>query len=144
MSQAENKFQKIGGSVEDFLNTIADEQRKADAKTLCQLMEKLTNKKPEMWGYSIIGFGNYHYKYESGREGDSGVIGFAPRKDKLVLYIVNGYDDYGPLLQKLGKHLIGKSCLYIKRLSDVDMSVLEEMMRRSIKYMKAKYQTDLD
>jgi hypothetical protein len=144
VANAENKLQKISGSVEEFLDNIADEQQRADAKTLCLLMEKMTGKKPEMWGYSIIGFGNYHYKYESGREGDSGVIGFSPRKNNLVLYIVNGYEDYGPLLEKLGKHSIGKSCLYIKRLSDVDMSVLQEMLKRSIEHMKRTYQTDLD
>lgn len=143
MANAENKLQKIGGSVDDFLNSVTDMQQKTDAKTLRKLMEKLTGKKAELWSYGIVGCGNYHYKYDSGREGAAGVVGFSPRKENIVLYIVNGYDDYGPLLDKLGKHKIGKSCLYIKRLSDIDMSVLQELMRRSINYMKEHYVTDL-
>lgn len=144
MSTTENKLQKIKQGVEDFLNSLPDEKQKADAKALCAAMEELTGKKPEMWGYSIVGFGNYHYKYESGREGDAGVIGFAPRKHSLVLYIVDGYDDYGLLLDKLGKHKIGKSCLYINKLSDIDMDVLKEMMKQSIAHLKKKYPTDLE
>lgn len=143
MATNENKLQKTTDSVEKFLDSIEDDGRKADARTLCDMMAKLTGKKADMWGYGIIGFGNYHYKYESGREGDSGVIGFAPRKANLVLYIVNGYDEYGDLLKELGKHKIGKSCLYINHLSDIDMKVLEEMMRDSIAYMKKTYKTDL-
>ena len=143
MTKTQNKLQKTGESVDKFIDSIADLEQRADTKTICALMEKLTGKKAEMWGYSIIGFGNYHYKYESGREGDVGVIGMAPRKNQIVLYIVNGYDNYGHLLDKLGKYSIGKTCLYIKRLSDIDLKVLEEMMKLSIKYMKSTYQTDL-
>lgn len=144
MSSNENKLHKTSESVETFLKAISDEQRRTDAMTLCGVLEKMTGKKPEIWGYGIVGFGNYHYKYESGREGDSSVIGFAPRKQNLVLYIVNGYHDYGPLLQKLGKHKIGKSCLYINRLSDIDMPVLNELMQQSLAHMKKTYQTDLE
>lgn len=135
----ENKTKKTDASVAAFLDAIPDEQRRADAKTIAKLMEKLTGEKPAMWGSSIVGFGSYHYKYESGREGDAGLIGFSPRKAQLVLYIVNGYEEYGPMLKKLGKHSIGKSCLYIKRLSDIDMDVLTQMMKDSIKHMRATY-----
>lgn len=139
----ENKTQKTNQSVEVFLNAIADSQQQADAKVLSALMEEITGKKPYMYGSSIVGFGSYHYKYESGREGDAPAIGFSPRKQNLVLYIVEGYEDYGPLLEKLGKHSIGKSCLYIKRLSDIDLGVLKEMIQRSVASVKAHFPTDL-
>jgi hypothetical protein len=139
MSQPENKTKPTAASVEKFLDLIDDERQKADAKVMCDLMEKLSGEKPVMWGSAIVGFGSYHYKYESGREGDSALIGFSPRKGSLVLYLVNGYDNFRPELEKLGKHKIGKACLYIKRLSDIDMEILTDIVKRSLAYMRKKY-----
>jgi hypothetical protein len=102
-------------------------------------MAKATGKKPKMWGPSIVGFDQYHYKYESGREGDMCRIGFSPRKQNLTVYIVDGFEKYENLMSKLGKHKIGKSCLYIKRLSDVDENILNELIKLSVKHFNDKY-----
>jgi hypothetical protein len=130
---AENKTQKTDASVSAFIAGIEDEQKRRDSETMIEMMRRATGETPEMWGPSIIGFGSYHYRYESGREGDWLKVGFSPRKQNLVLYISDGFKEYGTLLGKLGKHSTGKSCLYIKRLDDVDQTVLEEMVDRSYK-----------
>ena len=122
-------------SVEDYLNSVPDEAKRQDSFALLELMEEVTGEKAVMWGDSIVGFGNYHYVYASGREGDWPVTGFAPRKQALTLYIMAGFDQYDELLARLGKHSTGKSCLYIKRLSDVDVDVLRELVAASAAHM---------
>ena len=123
-------------SVTDFLNTVDDEQKRKDSLEIMKMMKQVTKAEPKMWGTSIVGFGSYHYKGASGREGDWMLIGFSPRKQNLTLYIMPGFERYPELMKKLGKHTTGKSCLYIKRLSDVDTSVLKELMAESVKVMK--------
>lgn len=136
---AELKTKKTENSVEDFINNEPDEQRRKDSFVILDLMKKITKDEPKMWGPGIIGFGNYHYVYESGREGDWFLTGFSLRKQNLTLYIMSGFSRYDELMNKLGKYKIGKSCLYIKRLEDVDMKVLKELIEESVKYMKKKY-----
>ena len=126
------KTQPTDQSVEDFIKSIADENRRKDCRAVLQLMKRVTKSKPRMWGPSIVGFGSYHYKYASGREGDWFVAGFSPRKQDLTLYIMAGVPRYANLLAKLGKHKTGKSCLYVKRLADIDMDVLEELVAQSV------------
>ena len=128
---AEVKTKKNDASVEGFLNTIPDGEIRKDCFEIAQMMKKATKKDPKMWGASIIGFGEYHYKYESGREGDTMKIGFSPRKQNITLYVLLGADPEGPLLKKLGKHTTGKGCLYIKKLADVDKKVLQELINES-------------
>ena len=128
---AEMKTKQTEASVEDFLNLIEDNQKREDCFEIVKMMKQVTKKEPKMWGPGIIGFGSYHYKYESGREGDSPQIGFSPRKQNITLYILSGADHENPLLQKLGKHSTGKVCLYIKRLADVDKKVLLELIKES-------------
>jgi len=136
---AENKTKPTAASVADFLDAVPNARRREDAKKVCTMMERLSGYPPVLWGPSIVGFGSYHYKYDSGREGDAGRIGFSPRSTALVLYLVDGYRRKEAQLARLGKHKIGVSCLYINRLSDVDEAVLEEMVRDSLAYMDEKY-----
>lgn len=133
---AELKTQKNDASVTDFLNGV-DEKRREDCFALVELMEEVTGAAAQMWGTSIVGFGSYHYKYASGKEGDWMLVGFSPRKQNLTLYIMSGFEEYDGLLAKLGKHSTGKSCLYIKRLADVDMDVLRQLVAASVEHMKA-------
>lgn len=133
---AELKTQKNDASVEAFLHTV-DENRREDCFALLKLMEEVTGAEAKMWGSAIVGFGSYHYKYASGREGDWMITGFSPRKQNLTLYIMAGFDRYDELLAKLGKHSIGKSCLYIKRLADVDTDVLRQLVEASVAHMNA-------
>ncbi len=133
---AELKTKKNDASVEDFLNTIKDEQIRADCFEISKLMSQVTKAEPKMWGSSIIGFGQYHYKYASGRENDWMLVGFSPRKQNVTLYIMAGFDRYDELLAKLGKFTTGKSCLYIKKLADVDKKVLKKLVTESVKVMK--------
>jgi len=132
---AEAKTKPTKTSVEKFLNSIADEGRREDCRAILSLMKQVTKCEPEMWGSSIVGFGRYHYKYESGHEGDCPITGFSPRKQNLTLYVgdcASGFDNYTDLLQKLGKHTTGKTCLYIKRLADIDLPTLKKMIQRSV------------
>lgn len=133
---ADNKTQKTGASVEDFINSVENKRRREDGFTLLRVMEEVTGEDAEMWGPSIIGFGDYHYKYESGREGDFFLTGFSPRKQSLSLYIMAGFEEYEPLLASLGKHRKGASCLYINKLADVDMEVLRELIEKSVEQAK--------
>lgn len=139
MAKNENKTQATSQDVVEYLNTIEDDQKRADAFKVKDLMTRLSGHPAKMWGSSIVGFGTYHYKYDSGREGDFLRVGFAPRKANLVLYIMSGFSTYESLLEELGKHKTGKSCLYIKRLSDIDDSILEEIINQSLAYMAEKY-----
>ena len=120
-------------SVEGFLASVADERRRADAEELCELMTKATGTTPVMWGPSIVGFGSYHYRYATGREGDSMAVGFSPRKQALTLYLPQGFAAHEALLAKLGQHTTGKGCLYIKRLSDVDKATLRKLIQTEFK-----------
>lgn len=122
-----------------FIDAVENPARREDARTVCAMMERVTGEPPRMWGPSIIGFGSYHYKYDSGHEGTMCRLGFSPRKAQLVLYILTEDPAQGEQLARLGKHKTGKSCLYINKLADVDMSVLEEMTRGALDYMNAKY-----
>ncbi len=129
---AELKTKKNTASVEKFLNKVPDEQRRKDCFRLLEIMKTETKSEPAMWGPSIVGFGSYNYKYESGRELEWFLVGFSPRKQDLTLYIMRGLERYPSLLKKLGKHKIGKSCLYIKRLEDVDVTTLKQLIRQSV------------
>lgn len=123
-------------SVEDFLNTVSDDQIRTDCFEIAKIMKQVTKAEPKMWGSSIVGFGSYHYKGASGREGDWMLVGFSPRKQNLTLYIMAGFDRYDELMNKLGKFSTGKSCLYIKKLADVDKKVLKELISESVQFMK--------
>lgn len=136
---AENKTQATSADVTAFIDGVADETQRADAHEIAAMMARLSGAPAKMWGPSIIGFGSYHYKYDSGREGDSLRIGFSPRKGQTVLYLIDGYAGKEAQLARLGKHKLGKSCLYIKRLSDVDVGVLEEMVVETLAYMAKTY-----
>jgi len=134
-----NKTTETEASAEAYLAAITPEQKQADCRVISSMMSRLTGHPPKMWGASIVGFGSYHYKYESGREGDSIRTGFAARAQNISIYIMPGYQDFEDELSRLGKHKIGKSCLYIKRLSDVDESVLEEMVAKGLKLLAETY-----
>ncbi len=136
---AENKTKPTNASVRDFIAQIESEQKRKDTQVLIELFEKITGAKAVLWGPSIIGFGQYHYKYESGREGDFMLVGFSPRKANLSLYIMAGFSKYDHYLEKLGKFKRSKACLYIKRLSDIDFSVLSDLVEDSVKTMREKY-----
>jgi hypothetical protein len=133
---AELKTARTNESADAFIDAIEDEPRREDCRTLLRLMKTVTGEKPAMWGPSIVGFGSYHYRYESGREGDWFLTGFSPRKRSLTLYIMAGFDRYDALLAKLGRHSTGKSCLYVKRLSDIDLDVLTELVAASLGHMR--------
>jgi hypothetical protein len=133
---AENKTTRTEGSVEDFLATVP-EPRQSDAREVAALLTEVTGVEPALWGPSIVGYGERHLVYESGRELDWFEIGFSPRKASTTLYITEGFDGYDELLGRLGKHTTGKSCLYIKRLDDVDRSVLKELVTRSVSHLRA-------
>lgn len=136
---AENKTIPNDNSVEAFLDAVQDEQKRKDSYVLIDLMKQVTGEEPKMWGTSIVGFGTYHYKYESGREGDMIVTGFSPRSQNLALYGLGGFEGADELLQKLGKYSTGKSCLYIKRMSEVDVPTLKTLIDESVKHSKAKH-----
>lgn len=127
-----NKTQPTSGSVKAFLASVADAARRRDCQTVLELMRDVTKTEPKMWGPSMVGFGSYHYKYESGREGDIFITGFSPRKQNLTLYIMDGFTKHAELLKKLGKHKTGKSCLYLKRLADVDQTELATIVREEV------------
>jgi hypothetical protein len=131
-AMAENKTKPTKLSVVAFIDTLTDPARRADAKALVKLMQSAAGEKPKMWGPYIIGFGSYHYKYESGREGDMPVIAFSPRKSATVMYGMIGFREAAALLAKLGKHTTGKGCLYIRKLADVDQQVLQALMAKSL------------
>ena len=123
-------------SVEGFLNSIEDEQTRADCFEILKIMKQVTKEEPKMWGASIVGFGSYHYKGSGGREGDWMLTGFSPRKQNLTLYLMGGFDPHKDLLKKLGKHKTSVGCLYIKKLADVDKKLLKELVTESVKTMK--------
>jgi len=135
---AENKTKQTAVSVTKYIAALADETKRADALALVKLMQSATGEEPKMWGPSIIGYGSYHYTYESGREGDMPVVGFSPRKPAIVLYGLKSAGNAEALLTKLGKHTTGKGCVYIKKLSDVDSKVLKELIVKSVAASRKK------
>lgn len=136
---AANKTKPTEIAVAAFLAGMPDQRKHADALALIELMRDVTGEKPRMWGPSIIGFGSYHYRYDSGHEGDSPIVGFSPRKAALVVYILTGFRGAEAMLSRLGKHTTGKSCLYVKCLADIDMGVLRELVETSVTEMRARY-----
>jgi hypothetical protein len=136
---AELKTRPSEESVDAFLDRIEDAQRREDCRTLVRLMRRVSRVDPKMWGSSMVGFGEYHYKYASGHEGDAFLTGFAPRKSDLTLYLMPGFEGKEALLAKLGKHKTGKACLYLKRLADVDMGVLEQLVSTSVEELRRRY-----
>lgn len=135
----ENKTKVTETSVESYLSAIEDGARRKDCEALVELMSQVTNEQPRMWGTSIVGFGTYHYKYESGREGESSLAGFSSRKGDIALYLAANYPGHAELLARLGKHKMGKACLYIRRLSDVDLPTLEKLVARSVEEIKRQH-----
>jgi hypothetical protein len=135
----DNKTKPTKLSVAAFIDALADPTRRADAKALVKVMQSAAGEKPRMWGPSIIGFGSYHYRYETGREGDMPLIGFSPRKAATVLYNMTGSGDSKALLTRLGKYTTGKGCLYIKKLADVDQQVLEAVVVKSVAALRARH-----
>jgi len=133
---SEPKTKPTPASVDAFIDAIGDEARRTDCREVIRLMSRITGKPPVLWGSSIVGFDTYHYVYASGHSGDWPIVGFSPRKNDLTLYIMSGFDRYDDLMLRLGKHKTGKSCLYLKKLSDVDADVLEELIRESVHFMR--------
>lgn len=140
---SQNKTVPTAVDPKDFVASVEHEKRRADAETLLHFFDTVTGLEPKMWGPSLIGYGRYHYKYESGREGDFFLTGFSPRKANLSIHIMPGYrsGEMQDLLSRLGKHKLGASCLYINKLADVDMDVLEEIVRDGMSYMRKNYET---
>lgn len=143
MAKAENKTQVTKVEPKDFVAAVENPKRRADGEAMLAFFERVTGLKAQMWGPSIIGYGRYHYKYESGREGEAMLTGFSPRKSNLVFYIMPGYREVEmqEKLSRLGKHKLGKSCLYVNKLDDIDLDVLEEIVLDGVSYMREKYQT---
>lgn len=138
---AQQKTQRNNSSVTAFLAALDDPRQRADAKKLSRMMREATGCRAKMWGTSIVGFGSYHYVYASGREGDWPIVGYSPRKQNLSIYIMSGFSGNEKLMARLGKHKTGKSCLYLKRLDDVDEQVLRQLIDKSVHYMRSKYKT---
>jgi hypothetical protein len=136
---ADNKTKPTKLSVAAFIDNVANPAQRADAKALVKWMQSASGEKPRMWGPSIVGFGSCHYKYESGREGDMPLIGFSPRKAATVLYLMTASSESAALLAKLGKPTTGKSCLYVRKLADVDQKVLQALIAKSVAAMRARY-----
>lgn len=142
MAEAENKTQPSAVSVDDFIAAVKSPNRRADASVVLEMMLRLSGHPPVMWGPSIVGFDRYQYRYDSGRTGQAPIIGFAPRAAALVLYVMDGFPDHDALLARLGPHTTGKCCLYIKKLADVDLAVLEELILASLAMMRSRYPTE--
>lgn len=141
MAKSENKTQPTDVSPADFLTTVEPQRRRDDGFALLEFFNDVTGLKPRMWGPSIIGYGRYHYRYDSGREGEFMLTGFSPRKSALSLYVMSGFSNRADKLERLGKHKTGKSCLYVNKLADVDLGVLKEIVLDDLAYMRANYQT---
>jgi len=136
---AKNKTVSNDNNVNDFLNNVINEQKRKDTFDLIKLMKEITGEEPKMWGASIVGFGEYHYEYKSGREGDMFLSGFSPRKQNIAIYIMAGVENYEKVLKNIGKYKMGKSCFYINKLDDIDLVLLKEMISDSVKKTKNKY-----
>jgi len=136
---AKNKTTETNSSVTEFVNKVENEVKRNDSFKLIEIFKSITGFEPKMWGPTIIGFGNYHYKYESGHEGDAPLAGFSPRKDSLVLYFASEYENREVLLSQLGKHKSSKACVYVKKLSDIDIKILQTMIVNSMNYARKLY-----
>lgn len=141
MSKAANKTRPSPASVDEFLRAVEHDRRREDSFEMLEIMTRLSGHPPVLWG-NIVGFGHYHYTYESGREGEMFLTGFSPRKTALTAYIMGGFSAYDDLMSRLGKFKIGKTCLYITRLSNIDRSVLEDLIGQSLAYMRDKYSVE--
>lgn len=139
MAKYKAKTAETTNSVSGFIDTVTDEQRKKDALAIIKIMKEESGFKPKMWGPSIVGFGSYHYKYESGHEGDAPLVGFSPRKNEFALYLSSNFDGKGDLLKQFGKHKTGKACIYIKKLEDINIDVFKKMVANSIAFFTEKY-----
>lgn len=139
MSRNDNKTTATEASVKDFLASVEPERKRQDAEVLDALFRRVTGYQPRMWGPTIVGYGQYHYRYATGREGDFLATGFSPRKANLSIYIMPGYADFGDLLARLGKHKTGKSCLYVNKLADIDLSVLEELIAAGLRDLNSHW-----
>ena len=137
---AKNKTTETTNSVIDFINTVENEKQRDDSFKLMELMRSISGHEPKMWGPSIIGFGRYHYKYDSGHEGDAPLIGFSPRKNAISLYVFTGLEEHKHLLEGLGKFKMGKACIYVKKLSDINQQTLSLIMKETINYLQSKYE----
>ncbi len=136
---ATNKTTQTAGSVDDFINSVKDETKRKDCFSLIQLLKKQTGHEPKMWGPGIVGFGSYHYKYESGREGDSATIAFSPRASSIAIYLSGNFDDREKLLEKFGKHKTDRGCVHIKSLADINQDVFKKMIANHLRHMKKLY-----
>jgi Domain of unknown function (DU1801) len=136
MAKAKAKTVETKNSVTDFINSVPDEKKKTDCFTLIEIMKEQSGFEPKLWGPSIVGFGSYHYIYESGREGDAPLVAFSPRKAEISLYLASNFENREELLQKFGKHKSAKACIYVKKLEDIDLAVLKKMITLSIKQVK--------
>ena len=139
MAATKAKTTQNNNSVKEFIKAIPDKDRQQDAFAIAKIMESVSGFPAKMWGPAIIGFGTYHYKYDSGHEGDAPVIGFSPRKDAFALYLSSSFDNREELLKQFGKHKTGKACIYIKKLTDIDVNVFEKMVTLAVTYMKKRY-----
>lgn len=135
----EAKTAKSDASVRKFLDGIEDTEKRADCRTIAKMMRRATGKRPMMWGASIVGYGSYNYRYASGREGTWFEVGFSPRARNISIYVMPGFSAFGELLDRLGRHTTGKSCLYVGRLADVDRQVLERLIEESVRIMRERY-----
>ena len=135
----ENKTKVTEASVEDYISSIEDEARRKDCEVLAKLMAEASHEQPKMWGSSIVGFGSYHYKYESGHEGDAPLVGFSPRKAEFAIYLTSQFDNREELLKQFGKYKSAKACIYFKKMEDINVDVFKKMISNSLKYYKAKY-----
>lgn len=142
MAKNENKTVATEMDVAEYLASVADERRRSEAEAVIEMMRRVTGEEPQMWGSSLIGFGSYHYRYDSGREGDFFMTGLSPRKAALTVYIMPGFSEYGDDLERLGPHKLGRSCLYIRRLDKVDPDALEALVAKSYAFMQEKYHSD--
>jgi hypothetical protein len=138
---ASNKTRQTGSSVTKFVNALKPDTKRSDTKLIIGMMKRATGERPKMWGASIIGFGSYHYQYDSGHEGDMPLIGFSPRKASIVLYLMTGFKDFAALLSRLGKYRTSKACLYINKLADVDPKVLETLVVKSVAAARKRYRS---
>ena len=142
MAKNQNKTIATDQDAREFINTVENETKRRDSLELLKMMAEITDQPAVMWGSSLIGFGNYHYKYASGREGDFFLTGFSPRKQALTIYIMPGFSSYDKIMAKLGKYKTGKSCLYVKKLDDIDRDLLRDLISKSVEYMREQYKTD--
>ena len=139
MAKAKQKTTETAASVSNFVKAIPDAQRQKDAQAIVKIMKEQSGFEPKMWGPAIIGFGSYHYKYESGHEGDAPLVGFSPRKAEFAIYLTSQFDNREELLKQFGKHKTAKACIYFKKLEDINVEVFKKMITNSIKFYKAKY-----